>query len=278
MKKIVGIFSLVLLLAPCFAQYTVTKVIGTVRNKSTSEILKPGSRFSENDKLEWSTPKDLVRTIIAGKGIFIITQSPQAEREGSKMMEIVKFSLHLKSKEYNLSGRSDDDDLVPVNLNTESMINSKNLIAEKNKYLFDKKVYDVSGGNKFFLQTELPGSNPVIRPLHTNGDTLLLYSSDFKKDSMANSANTKYKLGFYSQDDKTSKLLAQIDPYFDSTAEMETIMKIIITTDTKSDKEKLKEQCYQEIYYALGKPSDIVFQDTFNKLYAFSLQNSTGKN
>ena len=278
MKKIIVIFFLSLLFKNSFSQYTVTKVNGIVTNKSTREILKPGSHFNENDKLEWSSPKDLVRTIIAGKGIFIITQSPQAEREGSKMMEIVKFSLHLKSKEYNLSGRSDDDDLVPVNLNTESRINSKNLIAEKNKYLFDKKVYDVSGGNKFFLQTELPGSNPVIKPLHTNGDTLLLYSSDFKKANVADSANTKYKLGFYSQDDKTSKLLAQIDPYFDSTAEMETIMKIIISADTKSEKEKLKEQCYQEIYHALGKPSDIIFEDTFNKLYAFSSQNSTGKN
>ncbi len=278
MRKIIHIFFLAVFSIPCFAQYTVTKVNGTVKNKSTNEILKPGSHFNENDKLEWSSPNDLVRTIIAGKGIFIITQSPQAEREGSKVMEIVKFSLHLKSKEYNLSGRGDDDDLVPVNLNTETFINTKNLIAEENKYLFDKTSYDVSDGNKFFLQTEMPGTAPVIKSLQTNADTLLLYSADFKKSAEANPAGTKYKLGFYSKEDKSSKLLVQINPYFDSTGEMEGIIKLMIASDEKSDKEKMKEQCYQEIYQALGKPSGIVFQNTFDKIFDASLRNSTGKN
>ncbi|MEP7252011.1 MAG: hypothetical protein ABI683_06510 [Ginsengibacter sp.] len=274
--KIVFIFFLSLFFKNGFSQYIVTKVTGIVKNETTKEILKPGSRYAKTDKLTWITPKAIVRTIIPGEGVYIVNQKD--EGTGNKILEIVKFTLHLKSKEDNLSGRGDNENLVPANLNTEEDINTKNLITGENKYLFDKTVYNVSDGNRFFLQTEIPGSNTVTKALQTSGDTLLLYNSDFKKNSQADSANTKYKLGFYSKDDNTSKLLAQIQPYFDSTAEMETIMKIMIDGDTKNDKEKMKRQCYLEIYYALGKPSDIIFQDTFDKLYVFSLQNSTGKN
>lgn len=272
------VFVLLLFFNAGISQYIVTKVNGTVKNKSTNEILKPGSHFNENDKLEWSSPKDLVRTIIAGKGIFIITQSPQAEREGSKMMEIVKFSLHLKSKEYNLSGRGDDDDLVPVSLSTVETINSRNLISPENKYLFDKNVYDLSGNNRFFLQMEFEGQAPDIKPLHTNSDTLFVYNSDFKVNSHADSSGTKYKLGFYNDNDKSSKFLAQIHPYFDSSHEMESIIKLMVDADKQNDKEKIRDQCYLEIYQALGKPSDIVFQEAFNKIYASALKNSMGKN
>ncbi len=277
MKKISTIFLLVLFINPCFSQYTVTKVVGSVKKKSTNETLKPGSHFDETDPLEWSSQNDLVRTIVAGKGIFIITPSPKAEKEGSKLLEIVKFTLHLKSSEHNLSGRSGTTELLPMNLNTETALNTKNLIAAENKYLFDQTLYDVSAGNKFFLQTEFAGAPPVTKSLQTRADTLFLYSDDFKKGTAGNPPDTKYKLGFYSKENNSSKLLIQIDPYFDSTGEMETIMKLIIAADVKSDKEKLKDQCYQEIYEALGKPSDITFQNTFDKILASSLQNSTSK-
>lgn len=277
MKKILYFFITLLFINPGFSQYTVTKVIGTVKKTATSELLKPGSHFSETDHLEWSSPNDMVRTIIAGKGIFIITPSPKAEKEGSKLLEIVKFTLHLKSKEYNLSGRSTDDDLLPSTLNTEEAINTKNLISVENKYLFDKAAYDVSDGSKFFIQTELPGSKPVIKSLETHSDTLMIYSSDFK-DATADTANTKYKLGFYSKENNSSRLLVQIKPYFDTANEMETIMGVLIAANEKAEKEQLKEQCYLEIYQALGKPSDICFQNSFEKIFSTSAKDSASKN
>ncbi len=276
MKKIVYFFLLAFLIKPCFSQYIVTKVNGSVKNETTHEILKPGSRYAKTDKLTWITPNATVRTILAGEGVYILNQKTD-NGTGSKMLEIVKFTLHLKSKEYNLSGRSDNDNLVPANLNTEENINKKNLITGENKYLFDKNLYNVSNGNKFFLQTEFPGAAPVIKSLRTSLDTLILYNDDFKKATDENTADAKYKLGFYSKENNTSKLLVQIDPYFDSTSEMEIIMQTIVSADGKSDKEKLKDQCYHEIYQALGKPSDITFQNSFDKIFASSLQNSTSK-
>ena len=276
MKKVLYFFSLAFVIQPCFSQYIVTKVTGTVKNETTHEILKPGSRYAKTDKLTWITPNAIVRTILAGKGVYIINQKTD-DASGSTMLEIVKFTLHLKSKEDNLSGRGDNDNLVPDNLNTEENINTKNLISGENKYLFDKSLYDVSAGNKFFLQTEFPGGAPVIKSLRTSLDTLILYSDDFKKATDENTADAKYKLGFYSKENNTSKLLVQIDPYFDSTAEMEIIIQTIVSADGKSDKEKLKDQCYHQIYQAMGKPSDITFQNSFDKIFASSLQNSTSK-
>jgi hypothetical protein len=278
MKKTLYIFLLLSFMNPCFSQYTVTKVIGSVKKKLTGEALKPGSKFIDTDPLVWSSSNDMVRTIVAGKGIFIITPSPKAEKEGNNLLEIVKFTLHLKSKEGNLSGRGEDIELLPEALGTEAGINTKNLIALENKYLFDKKVYDVSSGNKFFLQTEIDSSDPLIKPLQTKSDTLIVYSSDFKKRSVEGAGNAKYKLGFFSKMNNSSQLLLQINPYFDSTAEMETIMKIIISEAKQRDKEKLQEHCYAEIYEALGKPSGVLFKNTFDKIITAFLKNSTIKN
>lgn len=277
MKKVLYFFLLLLFIHPGFSQYTVTKVIGNVKKKITGESLKPGSKFSDTDALVWSSPNDMVRTIVAGKGIFIITPSPKAEKEGSSLLEIVKFTLHLKSKEGNLSGRGEDAELLPESLRTEAGINKKNLIAGENKYLFDKNLYDVSGGNKFFLQTEIPGADPVIKPLQTKTDTLVLYLSDFKKPDDNDTGSTKYKLGFFSKENNSSKLLIQINPYFDTTAEMEAILKIIISEDKHKDKQALQEQCYAEVYEALGKPSGISFKNAFDKISTSSLKNKLSK-
>ncbi len=276
MKKVLYFFLLAFLFKPCFSQYIVTKVTGTVKNETTHEILKPGSRYSKSDTLTWITPNAIVRTIIAGKGVYIVNEKTD-KGTGNKILEIVKFTLHLKSKEFNLSGRSTDDNLLPSNLNTEEAINTKIIISDENNFLFNKTSYDVSDGSKFFLQTEMPGSSPVIKSLETRGDTLVMYNSDFN-NATADTANTKYKLGFYSKETNSSRLLVQIKPYFDTANEMETILEILISGNKKTEKEQLKELCYLEIYQALGKPCDICFQNSFEKIFSSSLQVSTSKN
>lgn len=251
-----------------FAQYTVTKVIGSVRNKYNNELLKPGSQFKDTSILYFSTNKDMVRAIVAGEGIYIITPGPNAVKQGNNLLEIVKFALHIKSKEGNLSGRGEESSLLPETLETEYIINKKTIINTENKYLFDANKYDVSNGNKFFLQTDIGGSKPIIKSLQTKGDTLVLYSSDFKNFYNADPENIEYKIGFFSKENNSSRLLAQIYPYFDSTAEMETVMKIIIENADQKEKEKLREQCYAEVYETMGKPSDIIFKKDFDKIYA----------
>ena len=251
-----------------FAQYTVTKVIGSVRNKYNNELLKPGSQFKDTSILYFSTNKDMVRAIVAGQGIYIITPSPNAEKQGNNILEIVKFALHIKSKEGNLSGRGEESSLLPEALKTEYNVNEKNIISAENKYLFDANKYNVSTGNKFFLQTEIDGSKPVTKALQTKGDTLILYSADFRKTYDTNAEKVNYKLGFYTKETNSSSLLTPIYPYFDSTEQMETVMKIIIENAAQKEKDKLMEQCYAEVYEALGKPSDITFKKDFEKIYA----------
>lgn len=266
MKKVITIFLIVFVFKSPYAQYTVTKVIGTVKNNSSGEILKTGSKFNDGDALVWSSPKDMVRTIVAGQGIYIMTPSPKAQSQGSSLLEIVKFTLHIKSNNDNLSGRSGSMEMIPEALETETKINSKILIEEQNKFVFDKNIYDVSNGNKFFLQTEVPGSKPVIHSLKTRGDTLILYQSDFKNPGIKNSDGVQYKLGFFSKDNSVSKIVAAIDPYFDTDNEMKKIIKLIVKESKQTDKIQLQQDCYYEIYRALGKPSDIDFENVYNKM------------
>ena len=268
MKSLLLLIILSIAVSGPYCQYTVTKVNGRVINKTTNEVLKPGSRLSENDKLQWSSKHDMVRTIIAGKGIYIITPSPEAQKEGSKLMDVVKFTLHIKSREFNLSGRGDNEEIIPWVFSTESAINTKNLIAPVNEYLFDTTQFKISNGNSFFLQIDPKGGVPVIKPLNVKGDTLLLYGESFSASSNVNSDETRFMIGFYNKEQNSSRQLIRLYPYFDTSNEMKTLITIIIESDRQGAMEHLRVRCYQEVYETMGKPSYILFNDLFEKLYS----------
>jgi hypothetical protein len=181
---------------------------------------------------------------------------------------MLKSALQIKSKEGYLSGRSQEDELIPGILQTDAAFNTNNLIRTQNKYLFDPRTYNISNGNRFFLQTEIPGSKPLIRPLKTMADTVFLFAADFEKD------NATYKLGFFSKEKNSSQLLAEIRPLLDTSHEMETIIKLIIAENKQTDKTLLKRSCYAEVYEALGKPSAVLFNDVFDKTLTEASKNT----
>ncbi len=258
---------LVLTVLSSYCQYTVTKVNGKVINLTTNEVLKPGSRLSDTDKMKWSSPHDMVRAIIAGKGIYIITPSPESQKEGSKLIDVVKFTLHIKSREFNLSGRGDNEEVIPWVFSTESVINNRNLIATANQYLFDTSQFVLSGGNLFFLQINHKSDIPVIKPLNVISDTLFLNAESFFTTSISDSDEIKYTIGYFDKVQNSSRQLIRLYPYFDTSNEMETLIKIIIDSDGHGDKDQLKVRCYQEVYETMGKPSYILFNQLFEKLY-----------
>ena len=267
MKKM---FIILLMLVVChrsIAQYTVTKVIGLVKSKTSGEILKAGSKLSDDDILTFSSPNDMVRVIVAGKGIYVISPSTKPEGQQNEIVEMLRSALHVKFKEGYLSGRSGNDELIPAVLETQEAVNTKNLFQEVNKYVFDANTFNISRG-RFFLQIESPGSGTFIHPLQTISDTLIIYASDFKTESQTDPLKTNYKLGFFSKEKNNSESLALIRPYIDSTGEMETVMKLVIEENGSADIEKTRQACYSEVYAALGKPSAILFKNVFNNLVA----------
>lgn len=267
MKKIIVFFVLALTVGNSFGQYIVTKVNGKVLNVTTNEFLKPGSKLAETDKMKWSSPHDMVRAIIAGKGIYILTPSAESQKEGSKLVDVVKFTLHIKSREFNLSGRGDNEEVIPWVFSTESIINNKNLITPINKYLFDTNQYKLSGGNRFFLQINHKNDAPVIKMLKVISDTLFLNAESFFTSAPADSGEIKYTIGFFDKDQNVSRQLVKLYPYFDTTNEMENLIKIIIDSDGHGDMDQLKVRCYQEVYETMGKPSYILFNQLFDKQY-----------
>ena len=262
------LFCLLLLFSTnSYSQYIVTKVNGTVKKKNTGEVLKTGSKFNNNELLAFSSPNDMVRAIVGGKGVFVLTPSPAAEKSGSIFLEIVNTTLNIKSKEGNLSGRGMSHQALPEALITNSSINSKNLIAPENKYLIDTKRYPLTNGNAFFIQVEVSGGSPVIQPLKTTGDTLIICDTDFKIPAN-NSSSVKYSLGFFSKENDKSELIAQVKPYFDTTNQMENIIKVFIYENKNFVKKaNLEVQCYAEICEALAKPADITFEYIFNNIF-----------
>lgn len=268
MRKSLLLFFLLLVNKLCFSQYTVTKVVGKVTNKTSGEPLKPGSKLKDDDLLAFSTSNDILRVIVAGKGIYVISPSPKSQKSNEFWVEMLKSALHIKSKEGYLSGREENTVYLPATLETEDQLNSRLLIAAENKYVFDSKVYNPVNGSRFFLQIEYPDSNPVIRPLRTVGDTLILYAADFETANREGFTKGKYKLGFYSKDKNSSESIIEIRPYVDKEGEMETIIRLIISESIEKDPLKLQQASYAEVYEALGKPSDIVFQRVFHRLMA----------
>ncbi len=76
----------------------------------------------------------------------------------------------------------------------------------------------------------------------------------------------------------SSESIANIRPYLDTTGEMTTILTVLIKDAEEKDAEKLKQLCYAEIYEALGKPSQIDFDRTFEKLIAQNRKRNTMAN
>lgn len=266
MKSALLILFCVSVTGACFSQYTVTKIIGQVKNRTTGEKLFPGSKLKDDDVLEFSSSRDMLRVIVSGKGIYVISPTPRKDNQQNMIVEMLKSALKIKSKEGYLSGRSEESELIPATLETEASVNNKHLISMENKYLFDMREYDVSKGNRFFLQVEGEDGKPEIHSLKTVSDTLLIYPVDFKPRQNEITGKEKYKLGFYNKDKNSSESLSTVNPYIDSTGEMENIIKMIIAENKKADKEGLRHACYAEVYEALGKPSVILFSSVFDRL------------
>ena len=267
LQSLLTIAFTVLLQSYASAQYTVTKIVGEVTNKTTGERLKPGSKLKDDDMLQFSSTRDMVRVVVSGKGIYIISPTPRKENQQSLIVEMLKSALKIKSKEGYLSGRSEDSYLIPEALETETAVNNLILITDQTKFLFDNKRYDVSGGNRFFLQLEKEGGKPEIHALKTNGDTLLITAADFTPSGQL-SGSVKYKLGYFNKAKNSSESLAAIRPYVDTSGEMETIVTIIVEDHQETDLEKLKHVCYAEVYESLGKPSQLDFDKIFSRLTA----------
>ena len=267
MKKII-IYALFFLLtgSATYSQYTVTKVVGKVQKKLSGEWLKPGSKVSDMDMLVWSSNNDLLRVIVPGKGIYVITPTVKSDKS-NQLEEIVKSALKIKSKEGYLSGRSQKNELIPIAFSTDAGVNRNNVFVQENKYIFNRSEYDMSKG-KLFLQIERPNNKPIIKQLMTSGDTLIIYANDLDAHTAAGDEKPTYTLGYYSKVDNTSKSLIKINPYIDNAGDMEAIIKAVTAASTEKYKSMVKQEVYSEVYVSLGKPSDITFTAVFDKAYA----------
>ena len=263
MIKIICFFLLMYCVENTMAQYTVTKVKGTVTNKSSGELLKTGSKLKETDLLSFSTASDLIRVIVAGKGVFVISPSPKATRQGNIVIEMLKSTFHLQSKEGYLSGRAEELEYLPESMETDNTVNTKLIISKENKYIFRLADYSTGDGSRFFLQLTYPGQQPETRALRTNKDTLLLRLEDFKKNNQPDPENAKYILGFYSKENNSSSSLIEFEPILDASNEIANIIKVILEVSNEKDPGILKKQCYKEVYVALGKPNELVFNQAF---------------
>ncbi|HVM90050.1 MAG TPA: hypothetical protein VMT76_17820 [Puia sp.] len=266
MRNMIGLIILLFSFNAASAQYIVTKVIGDVK-KISGEQVKIGSVLNGEEALMFSTSNDLIRAIVAGKGTFIISPSKEAKEKQNKLVEILKYSMHIKSKEEYLSGRGENTETIPDAFGVDARVNQKNLIRNSNKFLFNKNSFDVSNGSRFFLQISGQGKQPIIRPLKTNGDTLIIYRDDFVTDVRDSVKKIKYVLGFFSRQSGISNSVADIDPSFDFSDDMEKIIGIVISQSTETGEVLLQQRCYAEVYTSLGKPSDIDFKNTFDRIY-----------
>ncbi len=267
MKRLVLVMLTLYFSCFCNAQYTVTKVIGHVINESSGEVLAAGSKLRDDDILAFSSETDMLRVIVSGKGIYVISPGPKSQKQQNAIVEMLKSALKIKSKEGYLSSRSEEDELIPAVLETDASINPNTLILPENKFLFDKRTYPVGNGSRFFLQVELEGTAPVIKPLKVVADTLMINATDFSPKKAV------YKLGFYNKDKDNSELLSTIAPVMDTANAMETIIRLMIAENKTLQYPLAKRRCFAEVYEALGKPSVILFNETFKKLSTGVIKN-----
>lgn len=263
MKKLLALTTVLFLAFSLQAQYTVTKVVGNVKNLRTGEQLKTGSKMLETDKLKFSGNNDLVRLIILGKGAYVLQPNPKNYAEENTILEILKSSFHLNSKEGYLSGRAGNFEKLPDCFETEADRNEHVLIEKENAYLFDTDQFPIEGGSRFFLQITVGNQPPQLKTLTVKKDTLIILATDFG-DAQTQAATVQ--LGYYSAEENSSKALISFKPYFAKAGELEDLMSTLIKAGKGLPAAQLEKEVYKEVYEALGKPGDISFSRSFKKM------------
>ena len=268
MQRISLLILLSLVFVNLFSQNIVTKVIGKIR-KADGTVVRIGTKLSEKEVLQFSSKQDKIRMIVPEKGTFVVGPSITAEKKDDVWIELLSKTIRVQSSTASLSARSKMFEKIPEAFQTNTNINQLILISnsQPNKYLFNTADYDLSNGSRFVLQINQKDNKSVIYKLRTSKDTLLLYRSDFQVDE-DNGKEKEYLIAFYDKPkNKTNnKDFAKIKPYFDDAGEMEAIIYTLIIGNKTKPKTTQKELCYNEVYKALGKPSDLLFYSTFDKM------------
>ncbi|HUM52370.1 MAG TPA: C1 family peptidase [Chitinophagales bacterium] len=266
MRKISLLILLSLAFVNLFSQNVVTKVIGKIK-KADGTFVRIGTKISEKEVLQFSSKQDVIRMIVPGKGTFIVSPSAAAQKKDNLWIEVLSKTIRVQSSTASLSARSEMYEKIPNAFETNTNVNSLILISnsQPNKYLFNTNDYDLSNGSWLGLQINQKGNKSVMHILRTSKDTLLLYRSDFQSDEV-NGKETTYQLAFYDKTKNKATAKAVIKPYFDDAGEMEAIIYTLIKDNKTKPKTTQKELCYNEVYKALGKPSDLLFYATFDKI------------
>jgi C1A family cysteine protease len=266
MKKNSLIILLAFLSGSLFSQNIVTKVVGKIK-KADGTAVRIGSKLSDKEALFFSSKNDLLRMIVSGKKTFIVSPGATAVKKENGWKQLLSQTNRIPVPATSLSGRSQVFEKIPAAFETLNKINQFTLISnsQPNKYVFNATDYDVSNGSRFIIQIEQDGKS-VRQILHTSNDTLLLYRSDFQLDESKGSTPVNYTIGFYDKTKNQSNAVAEINPYFDDAGEMEAILHTLIIANKNKSKTVQKEVCYNEVYKTLGKPSDILFYTTFDKI------------
>lgn len=266
MKKISLIFLLTLLSIGLFGQNVVTKVTGKIK-KSNGIVVRIGTKLSEKETLLFSSKQNSLRMIVPGKGTFIISPNNTAVKKDNAWLQVLSSCTRIKGSADSLNSRSQLSEKIPDAFNTLTSINELTLISnsQPNKYLFNTADYDLLNGSQFALQINQIGNKSIIYKLRTSKDTLFLYRSDFQLDE-DNGKQKQYLLAFYDKAKNKTKVVETIKPYFDDAGEMEAILYTLIDGNKNKSTTGQKELCYNEVYKALGKPSDILFYSTFDKI------------
>ncbi len=267
MKYIHTILSFLLFSASVSAQFTVTKVSGRVKTEAGG-LIRPGSELKSSEHLYFSSMRDKLWVIQVGKGERMISPSPQATVENNVISQMLISAIHMDYRSGSLSGRGQVIEKLPDALQSDVGGTHKILIEDKNKYLFDLSQYPQTEGRTFFLQIDVPGEAPIVRPLRADADTLIILYTDFLTET--NDPATGYKLGYFNPSaNLLSSQISVIHPYFDLTSEMESVVANTILAYTKENKpsDSIMDKAYQNVYFTLGKPDYFLFTDLFSRIW-----------
>ena len=125
MKRMICLIVVLMGTVSGYSQYTVTKVYGNVTNKTSHEKLATGSKFKDTSDLKFSSKNDVVRAIATGRGLIVISATPQRLDGQNNAMEVLKYTFDIKPKEAYLSGRSATDEVVPQALSPDTIYSSQ---------------------------------------------------------------------------------------------------------------------------------------------------------
>lgn len=239
-------------------QFRVLSIQGAAKTSDSVQVA-PGRILQRSARIISASKKIRLQVVDENGNYYFLRSVPKetSSHTQTRVNDLQKVNLPPEASSIQLGAR------IPEVLQSEGRI----IIQQTNHYRFDTLRFPMDHG-AFVLRTAIKGKKPFDRLLTTREDTLIIRYRDFLSEDQRFEATT-FSL-HYRSGTIDSTIVSRIDPYFDLSAEVRSLLSSLINyrapgAGSSSDSVLLR-QGHLQTQLAYGKPAPEDFKKLFESL------------